>query len=71
MRIIKREKQHIYMGLTTKELHDIAQKFFEESQRIKPFVFYASQDVMEECNKLAHEAMNKYLEGFRKRNELR
>ena len=71
MRIIKREKQHIYMGLTTKELYDITQKFFEERQRVKPFVFYASQEVMTECNRLAHEAMNEYLEGFRKRNELR
>ena len=71
MRIIKREKQNIYMEFTTKELYDIAQKFFEESQRVKPFVFYASQDVMEECNRFAHEAMNEYLEGFRKRNELR
>ena len=42
MRIIKREKQNIYMGLAAKELHDITQKFFEESQRVKPFVFYAS-----------------------------
>lgn len=71
MRIIKREKQHIYMGLTTKELYDITQKFFEESQMVKPFVFYTSQEVMTECNRLAHEAMNEYLEGFRKRNELR
>ena len=71
MRIIKREKQNIYMGFTTKELYDITQKFFEERQRVKPFVFYASQEVMTECNRLAHEAMNEYLEGFRKRNELR
>ena len=71
MRIIKKEKQNIYMGLTTKELYDITQKFFEERQRVKPFVFYASQEVMTECNRLAHEAMNEYLEGFRKRNELR
>ena len=71
MRIIKKEKQNIYMGLTTKELHDITQKFFEESQRVKPFVFYASQELMTECNRLAHETMNEYLEGFRKRNELR
>ena len=71
MRIIKREKQNIYMGLTTKELYDITQKFFEENQRVKPFVFYASQEVMTEYNRLAHEAMNEYLEGFRRRNELR
>ena len=71
MRIIKKEKQNIYMGLTTKELYDITQKFFEERQRVKPFVFYASQEVMTECNRLAHEAMNEYMEGFRKRNELR
>ena len=71
MRIIKREKQNIYIGLTTKELHDIAQKLFEEIQKIKPFVFYASQEVMTECNRLAHETMSEYLEGFRKRNELR
>ena len=71
MRIIKREKQHIYMGLTTKELYDITQKFFEESQKIKPFVFYASQEVMTECNRIAHESMSEYMEWFRKRNELR
>ena len=71
MRIIKREKNPVYDRLTTEKLHDITQKFFEESQRVKPFVFYASQEVMTECNRLAHEAMNEYLEGFRKRNELR
>ena len=71
MRIIKKEKQNIYMEFTTKELYDIAQKFFEESQSIKPFVFYSSQEIMIECNTLVHEAMNEYMEGFRKRNELR
>ena len=71
MRIIKREKNPVYDRLTTEKLHDITQKFFEESQRIKPFVFYASQELMTECNRLAHETMNEYLEGFRKRNELR
>ena len=59
------------MGLTTKELYDITQKSFEESQRVEPFVFYASQELMTEYNRLAHETMNEYLEGFRKRNELR
>ena len=71
MRIIKREKENVYRRLTTEELSDITQKFFEESQRVNPFVFYASQEVMTEYNRLAHEAMNEYLEGFRKRNELR
>ena len=71
MRIIKREKNPVYDRLTTEKLHDITQKFFEESQRVKPFVFYASQELMTECNRLAHETMNEYLEGFRKRNELR
>ena len=71
MRIIKREKEKVYREFTTQDLSEITQKFFEESQRVKPFVFYASQEVMTECNRLAHEAMNEYLEGFRKRNELR
>ena len=71
MRIVKREKENVYRRLTTEELSDITQKFFEESQGVKPFVFYASQEVMTEYNRLAHEAMNEYLEGFRKRNELR
>lgn len=66
MRIVKREKENVYRRLTTEELYDITQKFFEESQRVKAFVFYASQEVMTECNRLAREAMNEYLEGFRK-----
>lgn len=71
MRIVKREKENVYMRLTTEELSDITQKLFEEIKKIKPFVFYASQEVMTECNRLAHESMSEYLEGFRKRNELR
>ena len=71
MRIIKREKNPVYERLTTEKLHDITQKFFEESERVRPFVFYASPDVMIECNRLAHEAMDEYLERFRERNELR
>ena len=71
MRIIKREKQHIYMGLTTKELYDITQKFFEERQRVRPFIVYASPETIAEHNRLMNKAMNEYLEGFRKRNELR
>ena len=70
--VLLKERNNIFTwGLTTKELYDITQKVFEERQRVKPFVFYASQEVMEECNRPAHEAMNEYLEGFRKRNELR
>lgn len=71
MRIVKREKENVYRRLTTEELSDITQKLFEEIKKIKPFVFYASQEVMTECNRLAHETMSEYLEGFRKRNELR
>lgn len=71
MRIVKREKENVYRRLTTEELSDITQKLFEEIQKIKPFVFYASQEVMTECNRLAHETMNEYLERFRERNELR
>ena len=71
MRIIKREKQHIYMGLTTKELYDITQKFFEERQRVRPFIVYASPETIAEHNRLMNKAMNEYLERFRERNELR
>ena len=71
MRIIKREKQNIYMGLTTKELYDITQKFFEEMQRVRPFIVYASPETIAEHNRLMNKAMNEYLERFRERNELR
>ena len=71
MRIIKKEKQHIYMGLTTEKLHDITQKFFEEMQRVRPFIVYASPETIAEHNRLMNKAMNEYLERFRERNELR
>ena len=71
MRIIKREKQHIYMGLTTKELYDITQKFFEERQMVRPFIVYASPETIAEHNRLMNKAMNEYLERFRERNGLR
>ena len=71
MRIIKREKQNIYTVLTTKELYDITQKFFEEMQRVRPFIVYASPETIAEHNRLMNKAMNEYLERFRERNELR
>ena len=71
MRIIKREKNPVYERLTTEKLYDITRKFFEERQRVKPFIIYASPEVMAENSRLMNEAMNKYLERFRERNELR
>ncbi len=71
MRIIKREKNPVYDRLTTEKLHDITQKFFEEMQRVRPFIVYASLETIAENNRLMNKAMNEYLEGFRKRNELR
>ena len=71
MRIIKREKNPVYERLTTEKLYDITQKFFEERQRVRPFIVYASPETIAEYNRLMNKAMNEYLEGFRKRNELR
>ena len=71
MRIVKREKENVYRRLTTKELYDITQKFFEESQRCRPFIIYASPETIAEHNRLMNKSMNDYLERFRERNELR
>ena len=71
MRIVKREKENVYRRLTTKELSDITQKFFEESQRCRPFIIYASPETIAEHNRLMNKSMNDYLERFRERNELR
>ena len=71
MRIVKREKENVYRRLTTEELYDITQKFFEERQRVRPFIVYASPETIAEHNRLMNKAMSEYLEGFRKRNELR
>ena len=71
MRIVKREKENVYRRLTTKELSDITQKFFEEKQRVRPFIVYASPETIAEHNRLMNKSMNDYLERFRERNELR
>ena len=71
MRIIKREKENVYRRLTAEELSDITQKFFEERQRVMPFIIYDSPEVITKHNRLMDEAMNEYLERFRERNELR
>lgn len=71
MRIIKREKNPVYERLTTEKLHEITKKFFEERQSVRPFIVYASPETIAEHNILMNKAMNEYLEGFRKRNELR
>ena len=71
MRIVKREKENVYRRLTTKELSDITQKFFEEKQRVRPFIVYASPEAIAEHNRLMNKSMNDYLERFRERNELR
>lgn len=59
MRIIKREKQNIYTVLTTKELYDITQKFFEERQRVKPFVFYANEEFKKKVDEIISIELNK------------
>ena len=71
MRIVKREKNPVYDRLTTEKLHDITQKFFEEMQRVRPFIVYASPETIAEHNRLMNKAMNEYLERFRERNGLR
>ena len=71
MRIIKREKNPVYERLTTEKLYDITQKFFEESQRCRPFIIYASPETIAEHNRLMNKAMNDYLERYLERNELR
>ena len=71
MRIIKREKNPVYEKLTVEKLNKITQKFFEESQRCRPFIIYASPETIAEHNRLMNKSMNDYLERFRERNELR
>ena len=71
MRIIKREKEKVYREFTTQDLSEITKKFFEESQRLGPFIIYASPETIAEHNRLMNKAMNDFLERYRERNELR